>query len=280
MNREPDPAVPIWLDGALVSGPDGKIPLGSAAVQHGLGVFETLAVRSGRLLDLDAHLTRLAHGCDAIGRERPELGELKAAARQVASAIQAPFGWLKIVAGRPWPLAVFGGSSDAHELHGPVTAVLLRWRRHSRDPLAGLKTMNYAGFILGLEEAARRGADDGLWRNERGHLVAACTGNLFVVRRRALFTASTGDGARAGVIRDLVLESCRDMGLALHEGKLRVKRLEDADEAFLSSSVRGVRPLLRYEGRAVGQGMPGPVTRELARRVEARRVEDPGRAGE
>ena len=272
--READPALPVWLDGALVAGHEARIAVGSAAFQHGLGVFETLAVRDGRLLDLDAHLLRLDDGCEAIGRERPPRTELAGAARAIACAMHAPVGWLKIVAGRPWPLAVFGGPARESEIQAPVSAILLRWRRHSRDPLAGLKSLNYAPFVLGLEHAAREGADDGLWRNERGHLVSSCSGNLFVVRRRGLFTASTRDGARAGVIREVVLAGARELGLSVHEGKLRTKRLAEADEAFLTSSVRGVRPLIRYEGCPVGRGVPGPVTRALTEWVGARRVVD------
>ena len=121
------------------------------------------------------------------------------------------------------------------------------------------------------EEAERRGADEGIWRNTRGHLAEGCASNLFVVRRRALYTPGEGEGILPGVVRDLVLAAAREAGLLVHEGRVRVVRLERADEAFLSSSLRAVRPLVRFEGRPVGNGAPGPISELLADAVQRSR---------
>jgi branched-subunit amino acid aminotransferase/4-amino-4-deoxychorismate lyase len=154
--------------------------------------------------------------------------------------------------------------------------VLLPWRRHRRDPLAGLKTLSYAANARGLEEARRRGADEGLWLNDRGHLVEGCASNLFVVRHARLYTPSPADGILAGVVREIVLDVARSVGLVVHEGRLRLRRLERADEAFLTSSVRGVRPLVALGGSPVGPGRPGPWTRRIREEVGRRRVAAPG----
>ena len=91
------------------------------------------------------------------------------------------------------------------------------------------------------------------------------------VQQRKLFTPGPREGILPGIVRGLVLEAARDSGLRVHEGKVRLRRLEQADEAFLTSSVRGVRPLIEYQRRPVGNGAPGPVTRDLAARVARHR---------
>ena len=100
-----------------------------------------------------------------------------------------------------------------------------------------------------------------------GHLAEGCASNLFIVRRRALYTASACEGILPGVVRDLVLAAARAAGLLVHEGRVRVVRLQRADEAFLTSSLRAVRPLVRYAGRPIGNGEPGPITAMLGRAV-------------
>jgi branched-subunit amino acid aminotransferase/4-amino-4-deoxychorismate lyase len=149
---------------------------------------------------------------------------------------------------------------EASEEGRPASAVLLRWRRCPADALAGIKSLNYAHNVLGLEEAQRRGADEGLWLNSRGHLAEGCSSNLFLVRHRKVYTPSTRDGVLAGIVRSLAIQATRRLGLVLHEGKVRLSRLQHADEAFLTSSSRGVRPLIEFEGKPVGRGRPGPIT--------------------
>jgi branched-chain amino acid aminotransferase len=150
--------------------------------------------------------------------------------------------------------------------------VLLPWRRNPHEPIAGLKTHNYANSILGLEEARRRGADEGIWLNVRGHLAEACTSNIFVIRHRTLFTPSAADGILPGITRDKALRAARELNLRVHAGKIRLEKLARADEVFLTSSLRGVRPVAELDGRPVGRApAPGPVTRAISARVAALR---------
>lgn len=261
----------VWLDGGFVPADEATLTIADPALQSGLAVFETLALRSGRLVDPDRHLVRLAHGIERIAAPTPDPDELLAAMRQTASLIDAAHGWLKIVASRSGRLAVFADRVDPELVGRPSTAIILPYRRSRKDPTAGIKVVGYAGFVLGTEEAARRGADDGLWLNDRGHLVEAGSANLFVVDHRRLFTPSEDDGILPGVVRGRVLEVAASMGMKVHPGKVRVPRLQRADEAFLTSSVRGVRPLVQVDGRPIGRGKSGPWTTKIATAVEAAR---------
>jgi len=261
----------VWIDGALVPADRATVSLADPAVQAGIGAFETLAVRDSQVLDWEAHVDRLERSARCLGMSLHDRTALAKAGAAVAAEVASGLGWLKIVALRDGPTAIFAGAIDPSAIGESASAVLLRWRRSPSDPLAQFKTLSYAPFALGLEEARRRGADEGLWLNTRGHVAEGCSSSVFVVWRKTIFTAAVRDGILPGVTRAIVLEAARALGIVIHEGKLRLKKLETAHEAFLSSSVRGVRPLVRFEGRPVGRGLPGPITRAIADRVAALR---------
>jgi branched-subunit amino acid aminotransferase/4-amino-4-deoxychorismate lyase len=143
----------------------------------------------------------------------------------------------------------------------------LPWRKSLDDPLAGCKSLNYAASALGLEAARSRGAQEGLWLNARGHLAEGCISNVFVIQGRRVFTPSERDGILPGIVRHLTVVAARKLGLDVHEGKIRLVRLERASEAFLTSSVRGIRPIVTFEGAPVGKGSPGPWTARIAAEV-------------
>jgi len=271
--RLPEPSATAWVDGRPVPLAEAAVEIADPAFQSGLGLFETIAVRGGVLYELDAHLERLGQAGRRIDVPLP--AGLAEGAREMARRERNPCAWLKIIATRSRCL-IFTGAMDPAEEGRPVTAVLLRGRRNPHDPLSGLKTLNYAASVLGIEEARRRGADEGIWLNTRGHLTEACSSNLFVVRRRKLFTAAVRDGILPGVVRDLTLLAARELRIIVHEGKVRLRRLETADEVFLTSSLRGLRPVVRYEGAPVGRGQPGPLTLHLTEAVAARRVPSDG----
>jgi branched-chain amino acid aminotransferase len=239
------------------------------AAQWGLGVFETIAVRNREPRHLDPHLHRLSAAAARLGVPLPKASDLTRAVRLVAEDGPSAAAWLKIVVSRSGEWAVFAGADDAAEDGRPVSAIVLPWRRHRLDPTSGIKSIGFAASILGLEEAQRLGADEGLVLNERGHVIEACTGNVFTVRGRAVVTPSLADGARDGVTRARAIQVLRHLGLSVRQSKVRYATLRAADEIFLTSSLRGVRPVVRIDGRNVRGGDPGPIARRLAERLSA-----------
>lgn len=270
--RVPEGTDDCWVDGRRVTVSEARLPIDDPAVQAGLGLFETIALREGRLLELDLHLDRMLAGAVRLGLEVPRRDALRADALEAAGAGAPECGWLKIVLTGGGRSFVFRGTMDAGEEGRSVSAVLLPWRRNAKDPLDGLKTLNYAGNLVGLDLARRRGADEGLWVNTRGHLAEGCTSNVFVVRGGKLFTPGLREGILPGVVRGLAIAAARRLGCPVHEGRLRLPRLARANEAFLTSSLRGVRPLVRFEGGPVGKGCPGPWTRRIAAEVARARL--------
>jgi branched-subunit amino acid aminotransferase/4-amino-4-deoxychorismate lyase len=264
----PPPAAVCWLNGLPLRAGEAALAVFDPGLLAGVGLFETLAVHEGRALQRNAHFDRLERGAETLGIDLPAGERL----REVVTAAErqpecSPDGWLKIVvtAGGRW--IVFCGAMEPEDRGRPASAVVLPWRRNPADPLVGLKSLNYAANVLGLAEARRRGADEGLWLNVRGRFAEGCTSNLFVIRGRQLHTPSEREGILPGIVRSAALGAARKMGLSVHEGCVRWKRLAGADEAFLTSSVRGIRPLVRLEGKPVGGGTPGTVTRRIAAEV-------------
>lgn len=269
----PVPEGRVWWNGRLVPSEEATVGLADPGVQSGLGVFETLAVRDAVPLELGQHLERLRSSACELAVPLPAAAELARAAARIAAEVDGGFGWLKILATRGGSCFVYGGRMDPADEGRPASAILLGWRRGPKDPLVGVKSSSYADRLLGLELAQRRGADEGLWLNVRGHLTEGCQSNLFVVRRRKVFTPAVREGILAGVVRGLAIEAARRLGMAVHETRVRLQRLEDADEAFLTSSLRGVRPLIRFEGKPVGTGEAGPLTLAIA--AEVRKLRQP-----
>lgn len=268
--RLPDGTSRVWIDGESVSSEGATIAIGDPGLQAGLGLFETMAVREGRVVDLLPHLERMDTGAAVLDIDLPSRQRLCATIDEAAAHLDdTPWGWLKILALRSGRWLVFTGGMDPNDEGRVVTAIVLPWRRDPRDPLVAVKSTCYASHQLGLELARRRGADEGLWLNSRGHLAEGCTSNLFVVRHRRVFTPSLREGILPGVVRALAIRAASELGMPVHETRLRLKRLRGAEEAFLTSSLSAVRPLVGVDGHAVGRGVPGPVTRALATRLRS-----------
>jgi len=265
--RLPQPDVVGWLDGRPMRVAEMSVALTDPALHVGLSVFETLAVRRGRPLELAEHLDRLGRSAARLRVTLPPRDALAYTVCEAAAAESTGCGWLKILATRGGRWAVVTGPMALDEEGRPVSAILLPWRRDPADPLAGVKCASYAHHELGLEEARRRGADEGLWRNSHGHLTEGSSSNLFVVVRRTISTPALREGVLAGVVRDLAIRAGRELGFDMHESRVRVRRLASAHEAFVTSSLCGVRPLVRFDGRPIGDGTPGRVTRAVAEAV-------------
>lgn len=273
--RTPDSSDFCWVDGKRQTVGQARFPVDDPGWQSGFGLFETLAIRRGRLLDLEAHLARLSRGAKQMGLELPDAGTLGSLILQACAEGAPDPGWVKILVTGGGHQVVLRGARDQDEEGRPSTAVLLPWRRNPADPLVGLKTLNYAANRIGAEFARSRGADEGLWLNTRGHLAEGCRSNVFVIQDRKIFTPGPREGILPGVVRGLVLEAARNLELSVHETRVRVPRLRRAREAFLTSSLRGVGPLLAVDGSPVGDGRPGKLTARIAEAVSRLRSESP-----
>ncbi len=144
-----------------------------------------------------------------------------------------------------------------------------RLRNDARALDPGAKTGNYMNNLLALHEARARGGDDALLCNAAGDVTEATTSNVYVVTGGAVVTPPLSAGILEGTTRRRILASCRSASIPVAERTVRPDDLRRADEILLSSSVRGVIPVTRLDGRPVGDGVRGPVTDRIHRMFEA-----------
>jgi len=280
----------VWVDGRIAPAEVAHLSVFDRGFQLGDGVFETLRARGGHLTELDQHIARLRRSADGLGIPLPaDIGELVLRGTRellAAEALDGPDGDASIritvsrgpfqgrgllppdelvaatIAIQAWPVVPpVAGHLDAG-LHLVPSSV----RRDPQNPLAMLKTTSRADYVFARLEARRAGADDALFLTVDGLLSEATSANLFLVRRLPdgplqLATPALDCAVLPGTTRSWLLAWAGRVGLHPIEGSLTPHDIAAADEAFLSSSVAGILPVTRYDGRPIGAGVPGPWSR-------------------
>ncbi len=282
---DPHPQRPefAYVNGSITPVDEAVIPVADHGFLYGDSVYETIRTYRRRPFLVTRHLDRLRRSAAAIHLTLPwSHTELRdALARTLAPAGEGPGEYaIRIVATRgtgpfgydpalcPVPNLVIlvralVESADAVRDAG-VAAVVASVRRNpieSLDPR--IKSSNLLNNILAALEARRAGADDAVLFNTAGHLSEATQSNIFFYRSGTLHTPSLDCGLLSGVTRDLVLDLARTAGIPCLEGRFTREDLDAAEECFLTSTTREVLAISRLDGRPVGAGHAGPVTRRL-----------------
>jgi len=241
---------------------------------RGRGAFETLRVYGGRPFRLEEHIARLQVSATRLGLPPLDAEEIAAVGTQALEAADVADVFLRLYAtpgressGQPVVLALVGAlPGDLEEVRARgigLHAVGLGLDVSGSWPLSGVKSMSYAVNMMAVDEAHEHGADDALFLAQ-GRVVLECpTSNFWWRRGSELFTPSLDLGILAGVTRAVLVERLPSLGYTLCEGIFEAEVLAGADEAFASSSVREVMPVVTLDGRTIGDGVPGPAARAL-----------------
>lgn len=237
------------------------------ALLRGRAAFETIRVYGGRPFRLADHVTRLAASAARLRLPAPDRGECERLAAGAVAAAAVPDAGLRLywtgttlvatVAAIPAELEQRRASGIrlvALELGGPLEPP--DWL------LPGVKSTSYAVNMAAEAEAKRRGADDAVF-TAGGIVLEAPISNIWWRRGEVLRTPETELGVLAGITRATVLELATLTGYAVVEGAFPVDELREADEAFTSSSVRELLPVVELDGRPIGDGAPGAAARSL-----------------
>ena len=266
----------MWLNGRIVDAGGTLLPITERGFLYGDGLFETVRVYGGQPFLLARHVARLRAGARilaipvpgttsywarAIGRVLAVNGIGDAAVRLTVTRGTA-VGLEPPVHPRPTVLVQARGldpALSAAQMSG-VNVCLLPFARGS-GPFVELKTLGYLPAVLAKREARRRKAYDGLYVTDDGNVTEATTANFFVWQDDRLRTP--GEGILRGITRDLVATLARRLGLRVEERPIRRAALRGAQEMFLTSSVVEILPVVQVDGRKIGTGAPGPITRRL-----------------
>src|SRR4051794_5441673 len=271
----------IWLDGKLVDKDDAKISVYDHGLLYGDGVFEGIRVYSGKIFECDAHMDRLWASARAIRLTIPiSRDEFCAAMEQtvkvngftdcyIRACVTRGIGYLGLSPNKCPNPSVFI-IADTIQLYpremyengmAIVTASVIRNHPNALSPR--IKSMNYLNNILAKIEAIDAGVPEAIMLNHEGN-VAECTGdNIFIVRKGQVQTPTTADGILEGITRKCVLDLCSKQGIPCVEKTLQKHDLYVADECFLTGSAAEVVPVTKIDGREIGSGQVGQITRKL-----------------
>ena len=276
-------AVRVWLNGALVPRDEARVSVFDSGFVLGDGVWEGLRLAQGRLLQLDAHLDRLFDGARSIALD---IGLTRA---QLVDALHATIAANGMQDGVHLRLMVTRGlkrtpNQDPRFVVGGATVVIVAEHKTPRPELKArglalftstfrtstpdvfdlrLNSHSRLNLIQALLQAIHAGADEALMLDPRGFVASCNSTNFFVVRRGELWTSS-GATCFNGLTRAAVLDAWRADGGRAHERDFTLAQVYAADEAFVTGTLGGVTPVVRVDGRVIGDGRPGPMTQRAA----------------
>ncbi|MHC5538468.1 branched-chain-amino-acid transaminase [Singulisphaera rosea] len=277
----------VYIGGKLFDKADAKISVYDHGLLYGDGVFEGIRSYSGRVFRLKQHVDRLYESARSIHLEIPiSKGEMAAAITDTLAANSLIDAYIRVIVTRgagslgldprkttdPQIIVI----TDAISLYPPelyehglkiVTAGTQRNHPSALNPR--IKSLNYLNNIMAKIEGTNAGCLEALMLNHKGE-VAECTGdNIFVIRRGEIHTPGIDSGILEGITRDAVIELAREAGYTVVERSMDRHDVYTAEECFLTGTAAEVIPVVECDGRAIGTGIPGPVTRDLLRRFHS-----------
>ncbi len=277
----------VYIDGKYLDERNAKVSVFDHGLLYGDGIFEGIRAYNGRVFKLKEHIDRLFSSARAILLEVPlthaEMMQATVATiranklrdcyvrlivtRGIGTLGLNPRSCKKpsviIIAGKiqVYPAELYARGMDI------VTVPTTRNLHSALNP--AIKSLNYLNNILAKIEANNAGVEEAVMLNSEG-FVAECTAdNLFIIKEGKLFTPPLSAGALYGITRQTVMELAEQSGVAVSEPNLTRYDLFNADECFLTGTGAEIMPVIKIDGRVIGTGKPGPLTRKLVTEYHA-----------
>jgi branched-chain amino acid aminotransferase len=277
----------VWLDGRWLDRETAVVSVYDHGLLYGDGVFEGMRFYGGKVFRLQEHLDRLYDSAHAIWLTIP-IGkqELAAVTEEGVRRSGLTEGYLRHVVTR----GVGDLGLDPRKCAIPsiiiITDTIRLWpeevyRRGLRVVTAGtpiphreslsprVKSLNYLSHVLAKIEGIQAGADEVLMLDPAGFVAEGSGQNLFVVRGGRIRTPPAWGGILRGVTRDVVVDVATTAGYDVRDEPLNRYDVSTADEAFFTGTAAEIISIRELDGRAIGAGHEGPVTRDLRTRFQA-----------
>jgi branched-chain amino acid aminotransferase len=271
----------IWIDGTLVEKSEARLSVYDHGLLYGDGIFEGIRVYNGAIFQCDAHLDRLWNSAKAIRLQIPmSRQQIIEAMEQTVKANNFTDCYIRLVVTR----GVGDLGLDPRKCSKPtvfiindliavypkemydkgmavITASVIR--NHPNALSARIKSLNYLNNILAKIEANDAGVSEAIMLNHEGNVSECTADNIFVVRDGQVQTPTTHDGILEGVTRKVIIDLCRKLNIPILETTLQRHDLYIADEMFLSGTAAEVIAVTKIDGRTIGGGEAGPLTRRM-----------------
>jgi len=271
----------IYIDGTIVPEAEAKISVLDHGLLYGDGVFEGIRVYDGKVFRLEEHLERLDQSARSIMMYLTwSQEELTQAVVETVRANELRDAYVRLIVTR----GIGDLGLDPQKCENPSLIVIAtgiqlypqrfyeeglkiifssvqRMPGTALDPQA--KTLNYLNSIQAKIEAKSAGVHEAIMLNSSGYVVECTADNIFVCRRGRLSTPPANCGALEGITRGVVIELCQRLNIPLELPLLTKHDIYTAEECFLTGTAAEVVPVVQIDGRQVGDGKVGPVTRRL-----------------
>ncbi len=276
----------IWIDGEWHDRATAKVSVFDHGLLYGDGVFEGIRVYAGRVFRLADHLDRLYDCAKAVDLTipipQPELSDaVEEAVRRsglrdayIRPIVTRGIGDLGIdprKCARPTVIIIVDEITiwPAERYEQGLAVITAGTPIPHREALSPrVKSLNYLSHAMAKLEANNAGADEALMLDPSGHVAEGTGQNLFVVKRGVLRTPPLSAGILGGITRAVVIELAAEAGRPVREELINRFDVYTADEAFLTGTASEIAPIGRYDGRTIGSGKAGPITKDLMARFK------------
>ncbi len=270
----------IYIDGKFYDRADAKISVFDHGLLYGDGVFEGIRAYNGRVFRLDEHVDRMYDGAKAIMLKSPlTKEEMKKAIIATLKKNKLTDAYIRpiITRGvgdlgldpRKCPkasviiIAVYWGAMYGDLYEKGLTGVSVSTRRNAAEALpTNIKSLNYLNNILAKIEANEKGGDEAIIFDTRGNVSEGSGDNIFVVKGGRIITPPVLQNLN-GVTRACVFELCPKLKIPIGDQNIGYFDLYTADEVFVTGTAAEIAPMTKIDGRIIGDGKPGPVTKKL-----------------
>src|SRR5438874_3010260 len=274
----------IYIDGKFYAEGDAKVSVFDHGLLYGDGIFEGIRFYNGRVFRLEEHLERLWDSARSICLEIPmSMREMTDALLETMRQNDLREGYICLLVTRSignlslnpaqckrpsviiitaqialYPEAVYRNGLSV------VTCATRRTNPSALNP--AVKSLNYLNNVMARIEANLANADEALMLNDAGNVAECTADNVFVIKRGQIFTPPITAGALRGITRGIVFEIAAELGIKVLETDITRHDVFVADECFLTGTAAEIIPVVKADGRRIGNGKPGPITaRTIAR---------------
>jgi branched-chain amino acid aminotransferase len=271
----------VYIDGKYCEEGEAKISVFDHGLLYGDGIFEGIRIYNGRVFKLKEHIDRLFASAKSLMLNIPlSHADMMKAVVETCRQNELRDGYVRLVVTRGVgtlglnpnrckdpSVIIIAGKIQLYppELYQKgmeiITVPTVRNLHSALNP--AIKSLNYLNNIMAKIEANNSGYEEAIMLNAEGY-VAECTGdNIFILAGGRLLTPPLWAGALYGITRGVVMELAAQSGLEVREVNLTRHELFNADECFITGSAAEVVPVVKIDGRVIGDGKPGPVTGKL-----------------
>ncbi|MHC4636471.1 MAG: branched-chain-amino-acid transaminase [Planctomycetota bacterium] len=277
-------ALKIWLNDGLVDEKDATVSVFDHALLYGDGVFEGIRVYNSRIFELEAHLKRLYESAKAIRLEVPMAKEeLVKALEETVRINNVANGYIRLIVTRgvgdlglnPFvckeaQLIIIADNIQLYseELYekGLKVVSAATVRNHPMAIPPQVKSLNYLNNIIGKIEALDSNVPEAIMYNHLGYVAEATGDNVFIVRDGVIYVPPPEAGALEGITRAVVIGLAKKENIPVVEKNLTRFDLYVCDEFFLTGTAAEVIGIVDIDGRGIGDGKPGPITKLLRKK--------------